>query len=116
MDNARKYEIPEEEVLMAKEAEAAYAITAPAYAMCVASRNTDPTTSTNESVARILARTPEEFEDMRRHDFYAKGTPFPQQPQTWDEVWEELDNQEEEIYLDEAEANKAIERLWSVLA
>lgn len=116
MDNARKYGIHEEDTVMAKEAEAAYAITAPVHAMYVASRNTDPTTSTNESVARILARTPEEFEDMRRHDFYAKGTPFPQQPQTWDEVWEEVDNQEEEIYLDETEANKAMERLWSVLA
>lgn len=116
MDNEKKYEIHEEEAVMAKEAEAAYATTVPIQGMYVVSRNTNSTTTRNESVARILARTPEEFEDMRAHGFYAKGTPFPHQPQTWDEVWEEVDSQEEEIYLDETEANKAIERLWSVLA
>lgn len=67
-------------------------------------------------IARTLARTQEEYEDMKAHDFYSKGTPFPNQPQTWDEVWKEVDNHEKEIYLDETEANKAMERLWSVLA
>lgn len=70
----------------------------------------------NTDIARTLARTPEEYEDMKAHDFYSKGTPFPEQPQTWEEVWKEVDNQEEEIYLDETESNKAMEKLWSVLA
>lgn len=116
MDKTKKYDIHDEETLMAKDAEAAYAMTEPMHGMSVVFRDTTPSTVANESVAHILARTPEEFEEMKKHSFYAKGTPFPNQPQTWDEVWEEVDNQDEETYLDETESDKALERLWSVIA
>lgn len=116
MDNKGKYEIHEDDALMAKETEAAYAMTEPMHGMSVLFRDTTPTKNANESVARILARTPEEFEDMKKHSFYAKGTPFPDQHQTWDEVWKEVDNLDEETYLDESETNTALERLWRVLA
>lgn len=70
----------------------------------------------NAEIARTLARTPEEYGDMKAHNFYSKGTPFPDQPHTWEEIWEEVDNHEEEVYLGETETNNAQERLWNVLA
>lgn len=116
MDNTKKYEILNDDALLAKETEAAYTMIEPMHGMSVVFRDATPSTVANESVAHILARTPEEFEDMKKHSFYAKGNPFPDQPQTWDEVWKEVDNQKEETYLDETESDKALERLWSVLS
>ena len=124
---AKKYEIQEEEPQMVNEPETAYAYTRDTSHLKVAftlDRGTIDTAISGEElkqrlhaeIARTLARTPEEYEDMKAHDFYSKGTPFPDQPQTWEEVWKEVDNQEEEIYLDETESNKAMEKLWSVLA
>ena len=111
---AKKYEIPEEEPQMVSEPVVAVTVdmvqqNMPVYHELRGKRS-------NAEIAKTLARTPEEYEDMSAHDFYSKGTSFPDQPQTWDEVWEEVDNQDEEIYLDETETNKAMERLWSVLA
>ncbi len=124
---AKKYDIPNDEPQMVSEPEAAYAYTRDASPMKVAftldKGNIETAISAEElkqrshaEIAKALARTPEEYEDMKAHDFYSKGTPFPEQAQTWNEVWKEVDNSEEEIYLDETESNKAMERLWSVLA
>ena len=115
---AKKYEIPEEEPQMVSEPAVAVPVEMVQQNMPVYNYSIHDLREkrTNADIARTLARTPEEYEDMKAHDFYSKGSPFPDQPQTWEEVWKEVDNQEEEIYLDETESNKAMERLWSVLA
>lgn len=68
-----------------------------------------------EEFARAVALDEAEFEDMRAHGFYAKGTPFPQQPQTDAELQSEIDAIEQEDYLDEGEYRAAISRLWNAL-
>lgn len=112
---AKKYAIPEDETQMLSEPAVSVGMVQqnmPVYNYSVLVQREK---RSNAEIARILARTPEEYEDMDAHNFYSKGTPFPDQPQTWEEVWDEVDNQEE-VYLDETEADKAMERLWSVLA
>lgn len=113
----KKYAIPEEEPQMVSEPVVAVPVemvqqSMPVYNYSVLDQGEK---QSNAEIAKTLARTPEEYEDMKAHNFYSKGTPFPDQPQTWEEVWDEVDNQEE-VYLDETESNKAMETLWSVLA
>lgn len=68
-----------------------------------------------EEFARAVALDEAEYEDMKVHGFYAKGTPFPQQPQTDVELQAEIDAIEQEEYLNEDEYRAAINRLWSAL-
>lgn len=109
---AKKYKTPNDEPQMANEP----AVARSYESIQIADVNVQRVINPNEKLARTIASTSEEYEDMKAHDFYSKGTPFPDQPQTWEEVWKEVDSHEREIYLDEKETNKAMERLWSVLA